>query len=34
MMLVILKDTIEEDRHWLSYAPLDKIGALDTIAMT
>ena len=25
---------IEEDRHWLSNASLDRIGALDMITMT
>ena len=35
IMLVILyvHDTIEEDRHWLSNAPLDRIGALNMITI-
>ena len=32
LVIVILKDMIEEDRHWLSNAPLDR--RYDMIAMT
>ena len=30
----MLEDAIEGDRHWLSNAPVDRIGALDMTTMT
>ena len=30
----MLEDAIEGDRHWLSNAPLDRIGALDSKPIT